>query len=121
MRNNIIALILIFALSSCVSSGNSSVSNINSVEKTLKTEKNLNKEKIKQMYGEPTTEFVKDGLDVYEYKYISVQNSVLGYVPILGMFFGRTYTTNYLYVYFDKLGNVEKFDSVGVSGDFPIK
>ncbi|MDD4556868.1 MAG: hypothetical protein PHE89_06055 [Alphaproteobacteria bacterium] len=120
MKNNIIALILLFGLSSCVSAGNSSVSNLNRVEKTLKVEKNLNKEKIKQIYGEPSSEFVKDGLEVYEYKYISVQNSVLGYIPILGIFFDRTYTRNYLYVYFAPLGNVEKFDTIGVEGDFPI-
>ena len=117
-----ICVILAFVLiAGCVSSGNSGISNISAVDKKLSESGSIGKSEIEKLYGEPNIKYLRDGFEVYEYKYISVSNSALGYLPIIGMWFGRTYETSYLYAYFDKSGVLAKFDTVKVEGNYPIK
>lgn len=118
MYKKILGAVLFMFLSACVSSGTGKISNIDSVKIAMKKEESIDKEKVVALYGKPNSEYKKDGKDVFEYKYISIKNNALGYVPILGMWFNRTYKANYLYTYFDKNGNLVDFDTVSISGKY---
>ena len=66
------------------------------------------------------SERVKDGKEVYEYKYISVYNNPASYIPFVGLFFAPDkYLANYLYVTFDRFGNVETYEALSDTGDYP--
>ncbi|MDR1008892.1 MAG: hypothetical protein LBL52_01420 [Rickettsiales bacterium] len=73
-------------------------------------------------YGEPNLVFHKDGREIFEYKRISISERPTSYIPIVALFYnGHDYNLRNLYVYFDKNGNMLKYDTVYESGKYEKK
>lgn len=102
-----------------MSAGSKSIKDIDFVRETMGYY-GLNKQSVEGMFGRPSSVFVKNGKDVYEYKYLSVYNNPASYIPLIGLMFAPDrYKANYLYVTFDRLGNVETYESLSDTGDYP--
>lgn len=112
-------LLTAFLLSSCMSTGSEHIKDIDFVRETMGYY-GLNKQSVEGLFGMPSSAFVKDGKEVYEYKYISVYNNPASYIPFVGLFFAPDkYLANYLYVTFDRFGNVETYEALSDTGDYP--
>ena len=106
-------------LSSCIAVGSESIRNIDTVRENM-SYYGLNKQSIESMFGMPASSFERDGKNVYEYNYIAVYNNPASYIPLIGLLFDpNKYTANYLYVTFDKFVNVETYEALSDTGDFP--
>lgn len=110
---------LVAILAACSTVGTGKISNLSKI-KSDPAFANMTKKEVVERLGEPQNKFIKDGKEVYEYKYVKVYNNPASYPPLIGLFFKHNrYTMKYLYVHFNESDKVAYLDSVQQSGAFP--
>lgn len=85
----VVPVVLAFCviLLGCASAGSKSITNEEKVSKIIEGE--TTKAQVKEILGEPNMARNIGGSDVWFYSYSKVQKSVVGAVPVVGIFAGK--------------------------------